>query len=78
MMNGPLEADHPIFQMIGNALNAMLIIPVTPTEREMLTQMAQIDGMTLAEYMRALVEREVYLLGTLEARHPHILERGNN
>jgi hypothetical protein len=56
----------------------MLTIPVTPHERDLLTQMAQIEGYSLDDYLLALVRREIYLLGTLEARHPNLLPAGDN
>lgn len=44
----------------------MLTIPITAHEHDLLTQIAQLEGLTLDNYLIALVRREICLLGTVQ------------
>lgn len=56
----------------------MLKIPVTPQQRHQLEEIAELHSLTLVEYLLALLEREIMLIGTLQERHPHLFDTGNN
>lgn len=49
-----------------------LPVTVTSAQLEQLEQLAELHTLTLQDYLQAIVQREILMMGTLEERHPHI------